>query len=159
MTLDTLPEYLRRPGNTEEDSSEWFGDGLSIKQAQKTIERILISRALKKTDGNRSAAARIRVALRTKSGSSRQDSKANCPNPVRSIRFKCFAGMIWSVSTSARFSGIDLPVTTVNFSINRLLTPGPNVDEMAGNCGRGSHLGANEMSAPPRSLAALEVSV
>src|SRR4028119_1140377 len=49
--------------------------------------------------------------LRTKSGSSRQAEKRNCPKPVRSMRLRASLGTIWSVSTSSHPSGNALPST------------------------------------------------
>ena len=65
-----------------------------------------------------------RLSLSTKFGSLRQAAKANSPKPVRSIRFRYFAGMIWSVSTSARGNGRILPRTFLNGSINLASTCG-----------------------------------
>jgi two-component system response regulator AtoC len=59
LTLDMLPEHIRKPQNYEVDPFDWLDSNISIKQAQKRIEQILIRRVLKQTDGNRSAAARM----------------------------------------------------------------------------------------------------
>ena len=50
-----------------------------------------------------------RGSFNTKSGSLRHSSNRNGPKPVRSIRFRYCAGMIWSVSTSARSNGTAVP--------------------------------------------------
>src|SRR5919112_6008878 len=53
----------------------------------------------------------------TKSGSLRQAAKSPSSNPVRVTRFRYTAGMIWSVSTLLRRSGIAVPEWRVNGSI------------------------------------------
>ena len=53
----------------------------------------------------------------TKPGSLRHSSNRNGPNPVRSIRLRYCAGMIWSVSTSARSIGSAVPRMTVTGSM------------------------------------------
>src|SRR3990172_9060864 len=97
-------------------------------------------------------------------GSFFQSKKANSPNPERSIRFRNCLGMIWSVSTSARLSGIACPATVVTCLIVFLLPPEASLEvahvhEMAGDRRGGGHLRADEVRAAPGALPPLEVAV
>src|SRR5579884_3375058 len=95
--------------------------------------------------------------LRTKSGSfSRQLEKRPAPKPVRSTRFSQKAGMIWSVSTSARSSGAAVPVITRTGCISAQLR---RRREGAGNGRRGGDGRRHQVRAAAASLAALEVAV
>src|SRR4051794_37791702 len=71
--------------------------------------------------------------------------------------------MIWSVSTSSRMRTDTGPViVSMAFMIGwvvPLLVPVADVDEAAGDRGGGGHLGADEVRAAARALAALEVAV
>jgi two-component system, NtrC family, response regulator AtoC len=57
ITVDDLPERLR--GNTNPITEVLSSGDLSIKKANRVIEEALIRRALEKTGGNRTAAARL----------------------------------------------------------------------------------------------------
>lgn len=57
ITPDVLPEALR--GSTTKVKLTLLGDELSIKRTTRVIEEELISRALRKTQGNRTAAAKL----------------------------------------------------------------------------------------------------
>jgi DNA-binding NtrC family response regulator len=57
---DDLPERLRRVGHTQAGFTLSFPeDDLSVKRAQRTLEREFILRALAQTDGNRTHAAKL----------------------------------------------------------------------------------------------------
>src|SRR5688572_28443865 len=104
----------------------------------------------------------------TKSGSWRHASKANGPKPVRSMRWRCLARMIWSVSTSPRLSGIALPRTVLTGFIPTpscrarlasLLHPLAHVHEVARDRRRRRHLRTDEVRPAAGALAALEVPI
>src|SRR4051812_30744442 len=101
------------------------------------------------------------VRFSTKFGSFwRQRSKRNWPQPVRSIRLRWTAGMIWSVSTFVRYSGTTLPAWVVNLSTALLLhLPVADVHEVAGNGGSGGHCRADQMCPAAPALPPLEVAV
>ena len=78
------------------------------------------------------------------------------PEPRPRDLFRNCLGMIWSVSTSARFSTL----TGAGDGFDRLhALPAPDVDEPALDRRRGGHLGRDEMRARASALAALEVAV
>ena len=56
-------------------------------------------------------------SLRTNVGSLRQAAKRPSSKPVRVMRLRYTAGMIWSVSTLLWRSGTPMPVCLVNFSM------------------------------------------
>jgi two-component system response regulator AtoC len=57
IELDDLPSYMRSQDETVEYLTE--DDGLSIKEASRKLEKVLIRKALERTGGNRTQAARI----------------------------------------------------------------------------------------------------
>ena len=60
IDLDALPLHIRNAGqNDQHEAEEISDDNLSIKQRTKSLEIILIRRALKQTNGNRTRAAKI----------------------------------------------------------------------------------------------------
>lgn len=64
LTVETLPPHIvSGKGSLQGGSRDWLsglmGNDLSIKRGQKALESVLIQRALDKTKGNRSAAARV----------------------------------------------------------------------------------------------------
>src|SRR4051794_37362267 len=67
--------------------------------------------------------------------------------------------MIWSVSTSSRSSTETGPLMVVTGSMTSRSLPGPDVDEVAFDGGRGGHLGRDEVRARAAPLAALEVAI
>ena len=81
------------------------------------------------------------------------------------MRLRNCLGMIWSVSTLVRSSGSGqrgecakgLHQAFTSFTGDRW--PVANVDEVAGDCGRGGHFRRDEVSASAASLAAFEVAV
>jgi len=58
LGLEYLPEKARRKGDGARGAAMTF-DSLSIKRAEESVERDLIGRALEKTGGNRTHAARL----------------------------------------------------------------------------------------------------
>src|SRR5947207_16029253 len=77
------------------------------------------------------------------------------------MRLRYWAGMIWSVSTSARLSGMARPRTCSNFcmAVSSVLAKRADIDEMAGDGGGRGHLRADQVGAPAAALAAFEVAV
>jgi two-component system, NtrC family, response regulator AtoC len=60
IDLDALPDRARRPhASTSGLSLRLRDDDLSVKRAQRTLERELILRALERTGGNRTHAAKL----------------------------------------------------------------------------------------------------
>ena len=59
--VDVLPDHIREAGSITKADAMTFvdDDNLSIKQKTQTLEISLIQRALQKTDGNRTHAAKI----------------------------------------------------------------------------------------------------
>src|SRR4051812_28429430 len=66
--------------------------------------------------------------------------------------------MIWSVSTSARLSGMATPRMVLTACMLVAL-PVANVDEVAGDRGGSGHRGADQVGAAAGTLPALEVAV
>src|SRR4029453_10039260 len=97
-------------------------------------------------------------SLSTKAGSSRQALNNPSSKPVRVIRFRYTAGMIWSVSTSERRSGMTVPVWVVNLSMAVPLQIS-RVGEPAGHRGGGGDLRRDQVGTPTAALPALEVAV
>src|SRR4051794_16952809 len=104
----------------------------------------------------------------TKSGSLvRQATNSPSSNPVRAIRLRYSAGMIWSVATLLRRSGGAVPVCVVNASIVRL-RPGwwggwshglevGRGGQPPGQRGGGGHGRGHQVGAAALALPALEV--
>ena len=60
ITPESLPDYIRNRNRQNPDSNfSWLDGELSIKKAQRKLEEFLIRKALEKTGGNKSAAARL----------------------------------------------------------------------------------------------------
>lgn len=59
LDVEALPESLRGKSNPREAAANILPDMLSIKKAEEILERELIKRALEKTGGNRTHAARL----------------------------------------------------------------------------------------------------
>ena len=57
LTVDQLPKVLNQ--RHREDLSETLFESLSLKHAQRVMEKKLISEALEETNGNRNQAARL----------------------------------------------------------------------------------------------------
>src|SRR5512132_708690 len=104
--------------------------------------------------------------FRTKAGSLRHSANRNGAKPVRSIRFRNSAGMIWSVSTSERSMGSTVPVWVVK---GRIPLPSVRYSSLDAQVGRGAEVagdgggrgdgGADQMGPATLALAALEVPV
>src|SRR5687768_9597609 len=103
-----------------------------------------------------------RGSLSTNPGSLRHSSNRKGPNPLRSMRFRYWAGMIWSVSTSDRSSGTAVPSMTAIGSIGSHHLPDRKLvrsSEPTEHRGGGGDGGTHQMGAPTLSLAPLEVAV
>jgi two-component system, NtrC family, response regulator AtoC len=59
LDVGSLPENLRGKSNGRAPVSGFMPDSLSIKKAEEMLERELIAKALEKTGGNRTHAARL----------------------------------------------------------------------------------------------------
>src|ERR1035438_5651252 len=94
-------------------------------------------------------------------GSARQAANRPSANPMRLTRLRYSAGMIWSVSTLLRRSGIARPVWVMKGSMvgvpSRLEVGGGG--EAAGDGGGRGHLRRHQVSPRALALAAFEVAV
>jgi two-component system response regulator AtoC len=59
VTPDQLPAGLRAPADPPERAAAGAGEGFSLKEAQRSMEKRMITQALRQTGGNRSQAARL----------------------------------------------------------------------------------------------------
>src|SRR3954447_22783911 len=91
--------------------------------------------------------------LSTKLRSSRHVENSPFSKPVRSTRLSHSAGMIWSVSTSLRFSGTPRPWMISTVFMSQVLRGG----EVAGDRRGGGDGGGHQVRASTAALASLEV--
>src|SRR5436305_2561078 len=94
-----------------------------------------------------------------KSGLARHAANNPSAKPVRVIRLRYSAGMIWSVSTLLRRSGTARPVTTLKGCIGAPLVEVGRRAETAGDGRRRCNRRRNEMGAAAGALPAFEVAV
>src|SRR5690349_20117397 len=104
----------------------------------------------------RMVASLYRLSLSGNVTSLRHAPNRPSPKPVRSTRLSHSAGMIWSVSTSLRSSGIAVPVIV---RMGSMCLQVLRVDEVAGDGGRGGDGGGYEVRAAAGTLAPFEVAV